>query len=85
MYALRVLPSAEKALRVLPRSAQRRIARTIDALGEDPRPRGAVKLAGVDSLWRVRVRDYRIIYSIEDRALVVLVIRVGHRRDVYRR
>ena len=55
----------------------------LDELGENPRPPGSKKLAGAD-FWRTRVGDYRIVYSIEDQVLMVLVIRIGHRREVYR-
>jgi mRNA interferase RelE/StbE len=85
MYVVRVLRSAEEALTGVPRPDQQRIARAIDGLASDPRPRGAVKLAGEDGLWRVRAGDYRIIYSVEDGALLVLIIRIGHRREVYRK
>jgi len=63
---------------------QKRIVRSIESLADDPRPGGVKKLAGADDLWRLRVGDYRVIYEIRDRALVVLIIAVGHRGDVYR-
>jgi mRNA interferase RelE/StbE len=85
MHVVRILPSAEKALAAVARADQRRIARAIDGLATNPRPRGAVKLAGEDGLWRIRAGDYRVIYSVQDGALLVLVIRIGHRREVYRR
>ena len=56
----------------------------IEALGTDPRPRGRQELSASDDLYRIRSGDYRIIYQVQDDRLVVLVIRVGHRRDVYR-
>jgi mRNA interferase RelE/StbE len=84
MYAVELLPSAAKALSRLDRSVQFRIARRIDRLANDPRP-GAFKLSGNHDVWRVRMGDYRILYRIEDDRLVVLVIRIGHRREVYRR
>lgn len=85
-FEIRLLPTAERDLRGLPHAAQIRIARTIDRLAATPRPRGAKLLAGGGSqrIWRVRVGDYRILYEIRDDLLVVLVIAVGHRRDVYR-
>jgi mRNA interferase RelE/StbE len=83
MYAVEFLPSAARALSRLDRSVQRRIVRRVDGLAADPRV-GATKLRGSDDVWRVRVGDYRILYSIEDARLVILVIRIGHRRDVYR-
>jgi mRNA interferase RelE/StbE len=84
MYAVELLASAAKALSRLDRSVQVRIARRIDRLAKDPRA-GAFKLPGNDDVWRVRIGDYRILYRIEDDRLVVLVIRIGHRREVYRR
>lgn len=83
-YAIHLKPSVAKQIRGLPRPMQRRIAGTIDALATDPRPAGCTKLTGVDSLYRVRVGDYRILYRVMDRELVVLVMSVGHRREVYR-
>lgn len=56
----------------------------IDDLANDPRPTGCVKLAGEEALYRVRVGDYRILYQIHDRALLVVVIEIGHRREIYR-
>ena len=66
------------------REIQRSLRPHIEALANQPRPTGAKKLKGRDDLWRIRVGDYRIIYEIRDRILVVLVVRVGHRREVYR-
>lgn len=83
MYAVEFLPSAARALAKLDRAVQRRIARRVDRLAADPRA-DAVKLRAADDVWRARVGDYRILYSIEDSRLVVLVIKLGHRRDVYR-
>jgi len=56
----------------------------IDALADGPRPAGAKKLKGGGELWRIRVGDYRIVYAVRDRILLVLVVRVAHRREVYR-
>lgn len=83
MYAVEFLPSAARDLAKLDRAVQRRIARRVDRLAADPRA-DAVKLRGANGVWRARVGDYRILYSIEDARLVVLVIKLGHRRDVYR-
>ncbi len=83
MHAVEFLPSAARALKKLDPAVQRRIARRIDRLAEDPRA-DAVKLRGPDDVWRARVGDYRVLYAIEDQRLVVLVIKIGHRRDVYR-
>jgi mRNA interferase RelE/StbE len=63
---------------------KRRVVDAIDALTANPRPPGCVKLAGDESVWRVRVGSYRILYEIHEGRLVVLVIRIAHRREVYR-
>jgi mRNA interferase RelE/StbE len=83
MFAVEFLPSAARALAKLEPAVQRRIARRLDRLAGDPRA-DAVKLRGAGDVWRARVGDYRILYAIEDERLVVLVIKIGHRRDVYR-
>jgi mRNA interferase RelE/StbE len=77
-------PAAERGLRGLSEEVERRVVRRLRSLRADPRPPGCLKLAGAEGLWRLRVGDYRVIYRIEDAVLVVLVIRVAHRRDVYR-
>jgi mRNA interferase RelE/StbE len=74
-----------RVLESLPRPDQQRIAARIDALSKNPRPPGNEKLRGADGLYRVRQGDYRIIYTVKDAELVVLVITIGNRRDVYRR
>jgi len=83
-YAVHFKPSADKALRRLPADVQRRIVRAVEALADDPRPTGLKKLAGDENLWRIRVAVYRIVYEIHDDRLVVLILRVAHRRDVHR-
>lgn len=80
-----MLPAARKALANLPKRDQARVDEHILSLTGDPRPRGAIPLKGTSrSLWRIRVGDYRILYRIEDDRLIVIVIDVGNRRDVYR-
>ena len=76
--------SADKALKRLSVKVQVRIARAVEALADDPRPVGCVKLAGEDNLWRIRVGSYRVIYTIDDDKITILVLRIAHRRDVYR-
>ncbi len=83
MYRVELLPSAAKELAKLDRPTQRRVAAAIDRLVEAPRD-GAVKLRGSDDIWRVRIGHYRILYQVEDAALLVLIIRVAHRREAYR-
>ena len=82
-YSLLIKPSAVKELERLPAKPRRLIVRKIESLAEDPHPRGSEKLSGKD-LHRVRQGDYRILYDIQDKARVVVVIRIGHRREVYR-
>ena len=84
MYAVEFVPSAARELAGLDRAMRRRVARRIDQLAEDPRGAGSLKLRGADDVWRSRIGDYRLLYRIEDDRLVVLVIKIGHRRDVYR-
>ncbi|HSL57674.1 MAG TPA: type II toxin-antitoxin system mRNA interferase toxin, RelE/StbE family [Acidimicrobiales bacterium] len=73
-----------KSIVTLPRPEQQRIRAAIDLLADEPRPSGCTKLVGEDSVYRVRIGDYRIVYEVIDARLVVHVVRVGHRRDVYR-
>jgi mRNA interferase RelE/StbE len=82
-YSLLIKPSAVKELESLPAKPRRLIVRKIESLAEDPRPRGSEKLSSKD-LHRVRQGDYRILYDVQDKARVVVVIRIGHRREVYR-
>ena len=83
-YKVLVKPSAVKELENIPRKKDRqRIVERISTLADDPRPHGSQKLSGNDR-FRLRQGSYRIIYSIEDDALIVYVIKVGHRKDVYR-
>lgn len=84
-YHVEVAAAAVRQLRKLDRSAQRRVQAAIELLAAEPRPNGAKKLVGGDGEWRVRTGDYRIIYEIHDNVLLVLVIAVGHRREIYDR
>ena len=83
-YEVEISRSAEKQLRSLPRADQVRVARKMLALADDPFPRGVRKLSGYDDVFRVRSGRYRILYSVSERMLVVAVLKVGHRGDVYR-
>ncbi|MCE5269960.1 type II toxin-antitoxin system RelE/ParE family toxin [bacterium] len=84
-YEITILPAALKQLESLPVGIRRRIAAGIDSLSDNPRPEGCRKLAGSDNLYRLRQGDYRVVYEVRDAVLVVLVIRLGHRKDIYRR
>jgi mRNA interferase RelE/StbE len=83
-YAIEFVPSARRELHKLPREVQLKLSQHIGSLSLDPHPIGSRKLKGSDELWRIRVGDYRVIYAIQDKILVVLVVRVAHRREVYR-
>jgi len=83
-YRVEVQRSAERDLERLSKMLFDRISAQLMALAEEPRPPGAQKLAGLDA-FRVRVGDYRIIYEVDDSARVVVVTRVRHRREVYRK
>lgn len=83
-YDVRLHPTAARAYRRLQGAIQERIRTAIDDLARDPRPRGAVRLVGSDD-YRVRVGDYRIVYAVDDQERLVVVARIAHRREVYRR
>ena len=82
-FELRFKPSVAKDLRGITKTEVRRLLKKIAALGDDPRPAGCEKLTGRD-LYRIRQGVYRIVYSVDDAAVVIEVIKVGHRREVYR-
>ncbi len=82
-YRLFIKPSAAKEIETLPKQDRRRIVAKITALARDPRPPGCEKLSAHDQ-YRLRQGNYRILYEIQDADLIVVVIKVGHRRDVYR-
>jgi len=84
-YTVEVAPAAERQLKALPKPIQTQIGRRIDKLVENPRPHGVEKITGGNDLYRVRSGDYRILYTINDQKLLVLVIKIGDRKEVYRR
>jgi mRNA interferase RelE/StbE len=83
-YRVELKLSAIKALAAIPNPHRRRIAKAIDGLARQPRPAGCTKLIGAETAYRIRVGDYRIVYQILDRVLIVFIIRIAHRKDVYR-
>ena len=83
-YTLTYKPTAERELARLPRTILQRVDVAITALSEMPRPMGCVKLTGVEA-YRVRVGDYRIVFTIDDQQQEVCIQAVRHRRDIYRR
>jgi mRNA interferase RelE/StbE len=82
-YRVSLAASAEKELRRLPPGMIARVMPRLERLAGDPRPAGCKKLHGGDHEWRVRVGDYRIVYEIDDKAKIVDVTRIAHRRNVY--
>ena len=82
-YKLLIKPSAAKDLQALPKKDRQRVVTKIQGLAQDPRPPGCEKLSGHD-LYRVRQGNYRILYTVHDAELVVVIISIGHRREVYR-
>jgi mRNA interferase RelE/StbE len=76
--------SAKKQIRNIPEPHRSKIARHIESLKTEPRPRGASNVSGLKDGYRVRAGDYRIIYCIRDEELIVLVVRIGSRGDVYK-
>jgi len=83
-YRVTFTTGAARQLRKLDPQARRRIQAAIELLGADPRPPAATQLVGGGGEWRVRTGDYRIGYEIHDGELLVLVLTMGHRRDIYR-
>jgi mRNA interferase RelE/StbE len=83
-YTIDVRPRARRSLRQLDPSIRKAVAQIIDTLATDPRPAGCLPLTGHRPYLRVRSGDYRVIYAVDDRARVVTVAAVGHRREIYR-
>lgn len=83
-YRIKIDKKAQRQFESLAISVQNKIEKKIDDLAQNPRPHGVEKLAGEEDLYRIRVGDYRVIYQIQDKILLVLVVKIGHRREVYR-
>lgn len=83
-YSILLTRSAAKELEGVPAKDRQRIVRRIATLAENPRPIGAEKLSGEDK-YRIRQGDYRVLYEIDDDLFIVVVVRVGNRREIYRR
>lgn len=82
-YRVTLSPMAARQLRKLDAQVRRRIQAVLDLLAEQPRPPSATRLVGGAGEWRVRTGDYRVVYEIEDDRLLILVLRIGHRREIY--
>ncbi|HEY4682980.1 MAG TPA: type II toxin-antitoxin system RelE/ParE family toxin [Candidatus Acidoferrales bacterium] len=83
-YQLRMKHSAERELRALPKTDLKRIVERIQQLASKPRPFGSEKLSGQHA-YRIRQEDYRVVYAVDDKRRVVEIVKIGHRREVYRR
>ena len=83
-YRVEFKPAAERDLRSLPQEITERVLTETHALADNPFPAGAKKLKGWGDVWRVRVGHYRVLYEVHGQELLVLIVRVGHRRDIYR-
>ena len=85
MYEVHLERAAENDLKRLPASTFQHIIPQIKTLAENPRPSGCRKITGSKNDWRIRIGDYRVIYEIDEKANAVRIMRVRHRREVYRR
>lgn len=83
-YRIKLAPAAARDLRKFDPQVRRRIQAALELLSVDPRPPAATRLVGGAGEWRVRTGAYRIVYEMDDDELIVLVLRVGHRREIYR-
>ena len=84
-HRIEISPAAARQLKKIDRRVLPLIAGKIDSLAVEPRPPGCEKLGGYKDLYRVRVKDYRIIYAIEDRLVLIVILKVGNRAEVYQR
>lgn len=84
-YQINIKPSAEHQFKKLPKKEQRQVRDVILSLAEDPRPDGCELLSDTKNLWRIRIRDYHIIYTIRKNELVVLVLRITKRNEAYKK
>ena len=83
-YSIQFKPQALRQLEKLPRDVQKRLAAKIEALRDDPFPPGCKKMEALDDAWRIRAGDYRVVHRVHRGVLLILVLTVGHRKDVYR-
>ena len=85
MYKIELKREPEKFIRKQSRKIQTQLISALRKLQKDPRPRQAKKLSGLDELYRIRVGNYRIVYTIRNKILIILVLRIAHRKDVYKK
>ncbi|NGX63551.1 MAG: mRNA interferase RelE [Candidatus Anoxychlamydiales bacterium] len=85
MFKIQFSKRAVKELKKLPKTQQRKISTRIEKLMNNPYPSNAKKLIGETDLFRIRVADYRIIYQIKGKILTILILKIGHRKDIYKK
>ena len=83
-YRIEFSPTAESQFKKLPKEVQVRLKHRIDILAENPFPRGVKKLSTQENFYRLRIGDYRIIFQVQGKALLILILKLGHRKNVYR-
>ena len=83
-YQIEFTKKAAKEFRSLPEQEKKRLQKAINLLIIDPNPRGSIKLSGEDNLYRIRVGNYRVVYTIFEEKVLILIVKIGHRREVYR-
>ena len=83
-YRIEIKRSAAKALKKIPKASRKRIVEKIDSLAESPPNPDTTKMKGNNPFHKVRIGDYRIVYEIQEDVLVILVVKIGHRKDIYR-
>ncbi len=83
-YHLEITKVAEKQLKKIDKAHQRKISTTILALANNPTPEGCKKLKGYEDIYRIRIGTYRVIYKIENKKVTVVILKLGHRKDIYR-
>ena len=84
-YRIEISRTAEKQLKKLRQEDQRRVVKAMVSLGNDPYPKGSRKLTGYDDVFRMRVGEFRILYSVSAKKLIIIILKIGRRKDVYRK
>ena len=84
MYEVELTARVAKQFRKYDSALQKRLVKALEKLGQNPYDAGAKKLSGAEDVYRIRVGDYRIVYCVEDDKLLIVVVKLGHRREVYR-
>jgi mRNA interferase RelE/StbE len=83
-YRIEVSATAERQLKKIRRDDKVRILRALSLLANEPRPGGCKKMSGYDDIYRIRIGNYRVIYEIDGKRIIVVILKIGHRREVYR-